>query len=100
MGVIEPRLPQRPTSKAVELRPARSLGEHGGSNRDVPFEHAGEAVAHLRRWLPDRHGAGDVGGAVDILAAGVDQIERALLELAVGLLARLVVDDRTVRPGA
>ena len=38
---------------------------------------------------PIGDGAGDVGGAVDILAARIDQIERARLELAVGLLARL-----------
>jgi hypothetical protein len=40
-------------------------------------EHAGEAVAHLRRRLADRDGAGDVGGAVLVLAAGADQEQLA-----------------------
>jgi len=34
---------------------------------------AGEAVAHLRGRLADRDGAGDVGGAVFILRAGINQ---------------------------
>ena len=97
VGVIEPRFPQRPPGEAVELRSARALGEDRGGDRDMALEHAGEAVAHFLGRLADRHGAGDVGGAVDILAARIDQIERAGLELAVGLLARLVMDDRAVR---
>ena len=100
VGVIEARFPQRPAGEAVELAAARALGEDRGGDRDMALEHAGEAVAHLVGRLADRHGAGDVGGAVDILAARIDQVERALLELAVGLLARLVVDDRAVRPRA
>src|SRR3954447_16612053 len=98
--IIEPRFPQRPTGEAVELTSARALGEDGGGNRDMALEHAGEAVAHLVGRLADRHGAGDVGGAVDILAARIDQVERSGLELAVGLLARLVMDDGAVGTGA
>src|SRR5438045_8785833 len=100
MGVIEPRFPQWPTGETVELASARALGEHGGGDRDMALEHPGEAVAHFFGRLTDRHGAGDVGRAVDILAARIDQIERAFLELAVGLLARFVVDDRAVWPRA
>ena len=48
---------------------------------------------------PIGDGAGDVGGAVDILAARIDQIEAAALELAVGLFARAVVGDGAVGPG-
>ena len=36
-------------------------------------EHAGEAVAHFRARRADRDGAGDVGGAVLVLRAGIDQ---------------------------
>src|SRR6185503_18462800 len=38
--------------------------------------------------------------SVDVLAARIDQVELTFFELAVGLLARLVMDDRAVRPGA
>src|SRR3546814_3199523 len=41
----------------------------------VALEHAGEAVAHLGRGQADGDCAGDVGGAVGILAAGIDQVE-------------------------
>ena len=54
----------------------------------MALEHAGEAVAHLRRRRADRDRAGDVGGAVRILAARIDQIERVHLDRQVGLLAR------------
>ena len=56
----------------------------------MALEHAGEAVAASPAvGSPDRpDGAGDVGGAVGILAARIDQVDAARLELAVGLLAR------------
>src|SRR4051794_32910782 len=100
VGVIQPGFPQRPASEAVELRAARALREDRRRDRDVALEHAGEAVAHFRGRLADRHRARDVGGAVDILAARINEIERARLELAVGFLARFVMDDRAVRPRA
>src|SRR3982750_4756708 len=92
VGVIEARFPQRAAGEAVELAAARALGEQGGGDRNVALENTREPVAHLVGRLADRHRAGDVGGAIDILAAGVDQVERALFELAVGLLARAIVD--------
>ena len=76
VGVIEARFPQRPPGEAVELASARALGKDRGRDRDMALEHAGEAVAHLVGRLADDHGAGDVGGAVDILAAGIDQVDR------------------------
>src|SRR3712207_7300921 len=42
--------------------------------------HAREAVAHLGRRRADRDGPGDVGRAVRILAAAVDEIERIPLQ--------------------
>ena len=50
----------------------------------MALQHAGEAVAHFRGRLADRHRAGDVGGAVQILRAGIDQIEAAVLQHALG----------------
>ena len=60
------------------------------------LQHAGEAVDHLGGRLADRHGAGDVGGAVLILAAGIDQVERARRERQVGFGRALVVRQRAV----
>ena len=50
--------------------------------------------------VPIDDGAGHVGGAVRILAARIDQIDRVHLERPVGLLAHPVMDDRAVRAGA
>ena len=44
-----------------------------------------------------RDGAGDVGGAVCILAAGVDEIERVAFELELGRFRRPVMHDGAVR---
>src|SRR5690606_25679447 len=100
MGVIEPDLPQILPGEAVELRAARALREAGGGDRDVALEDAGEAVLHLGRRRTHRDGAGDVGRAVRILAARIDQIERIHLDLAVRLRAHAVMDDGAIGAGA
>jgi len=51
----------------------------------------------LVRERPQRDGAGDVGRALQILRARVGEAEAARLHGNVGLLGRLVVDDRAVR---
>ena len=45
----------------------------GAGDGDMALQHAREALAHLRRRLADRDRAGDVGRAVQILGAGIDQ---------------------------
>src|SRR5271165_4042746 len=71
--VVEPFLPQRAARKAVELRPRRALREARQRECYMALQHAREAVAHLRRWLADRNRARHVGGAVEILGAGIEQ---------------------------
>ena len=63
-------------------------------------QHAGEAVPMLRLGRADRDRAGHVGGAVQVLPAGVDEVERARLQRAVRLRRHPVVDDGTVGAGA
>src|ERR1051325_2161660 len=98
--IIEPDLPQILARERVELRPARTLRKDGAGERDMALEDAGEALAHLGRRLADRDGARHVGRAVLILAARIDEEERAQLQLAIGLLAHPVMDDRAVRARA
>src|SRR6185437_14529950 len=95
--IIEPRFPQRPPGEAVQLRPARAFREDGRGDGNVALQNTREAVAHFVGRLADRDGPSDIRRPVDILAARIDQIELAALKLAVGLLARLVMDDRAVR---
>ena len=80
--VVEAGGPQRrraPARRAPSrwCRPGSARGQ-----RQVALQHQGEALAHLRRRLADGDGAGDVGGAVQVLGAGVDQQQRAALERA------------------
>src|SRR5438045_3103912 len=57
-------------------------------------------VTHLIARLADRDRAGDVSRAVEILRAGIEQIEIAGFEATLGLRHRAVMHDRTVWPGA
>ena len=97
---IDAGLPQRLTRERIELRAGGPVGEDRARDRDVALEHPGEAVAHFRRGLADRHGAGDVGGAVLVLAAGVDQEQLAGGDRAIGGARDAVMNDRAVRSRA
>src|SRR4029078_12264390 len=70
---IEAGSPEILPRQAVELRAGGAVGKYRATNRDVPAQHAGEADSHFVRRFADRDGAGDVGGAVFILRAGIDQ---------------------------
>ncbi len=63
----------------------------------MALEHAREALAHLLGWRADHDGAGDVGRAVLVLPAGIDEEKLAWREPAVALAGNAVVDDRAVR---
>ena len=64
----------------IDLRAVRSFREHDGGDGDMAFENAREAVLHFRRRFADDDGARDVGRAVFILRAGIDQKNLVLLE--------------------
>ena len=62
----------------------------------MTLEHPGEAQGHLLAGLTDGHRAGDVGGAVQVLGARIHQVKGARLQVAVGLLGDMIVDDGAV----
>ena len=97
--VVEPRVPERRAGEGVELGARRPLREAGHRERDVAPEDTREPIPLLRRRRADRDGPRDVGGAVEVLRARVDQVQHARLEPAVGARRRAVVDDRPVGPG-
>ncbi len=74
---IDAGLPQELPRQRVDLRAGGAVGKYRARDRDMAAQHAGEAVAHFRGGFADRDGAGDVGGAVFILRAGIDQQEIA-----------------------
>src|SRR5262249_47786179 len=97
---VEAFRPQELPRKGVELGAGRAFGKDRARNRDMALEHAGEAVAHLGSRLADRDGAGNVGGAVLVLAAGVDQQQLTRRNDAIALGRDAIMDDRAVGTGA
>ena len=77
---IQSRAPQGLPRERVDLRARRSLGENRARDRNVPFQHASEPVPHFPAGLSHRNGPCDIGGAVFVLAAAIDQ-EQALSHL-------------------
>src|SRR5262249_60351942 len=88
------------TREGGELGASRTLGEDRARNRDMALEHAGEAVAHFGGRFADRDGAGNVRGAVLVLAAGIDQKQLARRNDAIALGRDAIMDDRAVGTGA
>jgi len=68
----------------------------------MALEHAGEAVLHFRRGFAgaDPDGAGDVGGAVEILPAAVAQIDAVRLDPPVGFFVDLLIVGCAVLSGS
>ncbi len=89
-------------------QPQVPAGEHlvplaGGAGRergqravDVAHQHAREHLLLAGRRLAEGDGARDVGGALEVLAAAVDQVDALPPQPAVRLLRGAVVDDRAV----
>ncbi len=68
--------------------------------RDMAFQHAGEAVAHLGRGRAHDHRARHVGGAVGILRAGIDQEHLIVLDRGIGRAGDAVMHNGAVGAGA
>ena len=66
----------------------------------MALEHEGEFSPHVGGRRPDGDGAGDVGGAVLVLAAGIEQKQFARRDAAIALAGHPVMHDGAVRPGA
>ena len=101
MGIVHPGLPQGIARQGVELAADRALGEHGQGQRDVALEHAGKAVLVFRARLarPDPDGAGDVGGAIQVLPARIDQVDRIGADRQVRFLVHPVMRAGRVGTG-
>ncbi len=79
--VVEAGGPQRRAGQGVEGRAGGAGREAHAGQRQVALQHQGEALAHLGGRLADGDRAGDVGRAVQVLGAGIDQQQRAGLQL-------------------
>ena len=71
MLVIEPGLPERVARQNIKVCTSRPFREAHGGERDMALQHERVMLAHVIAGLADGHGAGDVRGTVQILAAGI-----------------------------
>ncbi len=85
--VIDAVGPEELPRQRIELATRRPGGEARAIDGDMPFEHLGEAAPVFGGRLADGNRARNVGRAVGILPARIDEIEHAGGDLAV---ARLV----------
>ena len=99
MVEIEARSPKRGARQRVDLRAVRSRREDRAGDGDVALQHAREAVTHERARPSDSDRARDVGRAVFVLRAAVDE-ENAAIDFPVGLFADPIMRDRRIRASA
>ena len=94
---IEAGLPEELPRQRVELRAGGAVRKHRARDRDMALEHEGEVPAHLGGRRADGDGAGDVGGAVVVLGAGIDQEQFVRRDAAVAVARDAVMHDGAVR---
>ena len=83
MAEVQARLPQRRTRQRIQVRRERAGGKTRPRQRHRALEHPGEVGLLRVGGRADRPDAGDVGGAAQVLCAGVDQ-QQALGHQPVG----------------
>ena len=94
--VAQSLAPHGPLGEHVELRAADARGELGQLYLDVAFQHQRVDAAHLVGQRSQGDGAGDVGCAVHILCAAVEQQQSLRAQGHVGLLSGLIVHNGPV----
>ena len=96
MQVIDAVSPHGVAGKDIELRAACAFGKDSGTKADPSFEHQCVIAAHLPGEGTQRNGARDVGGAIEILTARVDEQEPFRQNGDVSLGSGGVMDDGTM----
>ena len=94
--VVEALLPEELAREGVEREAGRAFGEDGGVERDDAFEDQSVGRAFQGRWGAEVQGPRRVGGAVQVLGAGVAEVDGGGVDD--GAVARFgfVVDDGCV----
>ena len=98
MRVVQPLGPHRCTGQRVDLLPGRALWKPRHRHRDMTAKNGGKGGDHRRCRRADEHGAGDIGGAVMIVRARIDQQQAVLDKDAVLAGDGAVMDNGAIRP--
>lgn len=99
VAVIEALLPQELASEGVEREAGRALGEDGGVEGDDAFQDEGVGFALHGRWGAEVHGARRVGRAVEVLGAGIAEVDGFGVDGGAAAWLGFVVDDGGVGAG-
>ena len=94
--VIQPHLPQRTTREGIQLMPLSARGELQGNERQKASQHGGVVQALLRVDLTPCQRARGVGGAINVLTAGIVQVKMIMADGLVAGLARMIVAHRRI----
>ena len=97
---IEPGAPEILPRQRIELRAGRAVRKHRARDGDMALEHQREIPPHLGGRHAHRDRARDVGGAVLVLAAGIEQIKLVRRNAAIGFARHAVMHDGAVGAGA
>ena len=79
------------------MRTSRPFREADAVHGDMPFQHQRIVTPHIGGRLTYRHRAGNIGGAVRVLATAVDQVKRPALQGAIGGGRDAIMRQRAVR---
>ena len=99
MVEVEARLPQCWRASTSSCGPSCPSGKRITERPIMPFSTRVKRSFISARGRADDHRAGDVGGAVEVLPAGIDQEDLVAPQLAVRILGGMVVRDRRMRAG-
>ena len=91
--------PQRQTTDGFDMATRDAFGEAHARHGNHTLQHTGEGDFGIIVDVTDGQRAGDVGGAIGVLAATVEHHQIAILQRAVGFLCHAVVHDCTVGAG-
>ena len=100
VGIVGAGLPERDAGQRIEIAAARADGKARRADADHAFQNQREKLPLLLRHGADGNGTGDVGCAVDILSARVEQVEFASLQQPVALCRHPVVDNGAMLAGS
>ena len=97
MCIIKADRPHRRARQRVDLLAGGAFWKARRRHCDVAPQNGGKGGDHGRRWRADGDGAGDVGGAIIVMRAGIDQQQTVLDKHFVLPLDGAVMHDRTIR---
>ena len=88
--------PKVDASQRIQLVTSSAAREDGPCQTDMSLEHQGIVTLHLWTHLANANGAGDVGGAIQILTARIDEEQTVAGDWGVVLLRGLIMRHGSV----